>query len=71
MREQAYAALNRTGSLSRYFWQAAPSIHIIVKNQRITLAGFVNSEGDKNMATLAVSGIPGVFAVDNQLRVVK
>ena len=71
VREQAYAALNRTGSLSRYFWEAAPSIHIIVKNQRITLAGFVNSEGDKNLATLAVNGIPGVFAVTNELRVVK
>src|SRR5664279_3276484 len=66
VREQAYAALNRTGGLSRYFWEAAPSIHIIVKNQRITLAGFVSSEGDKNMATLAVNGIPGVFEVTNE-----
>jgi hyperosmotically inducible protein len=71
VREQAFQALTRTGSLSRYFWEAAPSIHIIVKNQRITLAGFVNSEGDKNLATLAVNGIPGVFAVTNELRVVK
>jgi len=71
VREQAYAALSRTGSLSRYFWEAAPSIHIVVKNQRITLVGFVNSEGDKNLATLAVNGIPGVFGVTNDLRVVK
>jgi hyperosmotically inducible protein len=71
VREQAFQALTRTGSLSRYFWEAAPSIHIIVKNQRITLAGFVNSEGDKNLATLAVNGIPGVFQVTNELRVVK
>lgn len=71
VREQAYAALNRTGALSRYFWEAAPSIHIVVKNQRITLVGFVNSEGDKNLATLAVNGIPGVFGVTNELRVVK
>ena len=41
VRRQAYEALVRTGSLSRYFWEAAPSIRIIVKNQRITLAGFV------------------------------
>jgi len=71
VREQAFQALTRTGSLSRYFWEAAPSIHIIVKNQRITLAGFVNSESDKNLATLAVNGIPGVFQVTNELRVVK
>jgi osmotically-inducible protein OsmY len=71
VRQQAYAVLVRTGGLSRYFWAAAPSIHIIVRNQRITLAGYVNSEGDKNLATLAVNGIPGVFGVTNDLRVVK
>ena len=71
VREQAYETLSRTGGLSRYFWEAAPSIHIIVKNQRITLKGYVNSEGDKNMANIAASGIPGVFAVTNELRVVK
>jgi len=71
VRAQAFHALTRTGSLSRYFWAAAPSIHIIVKNQRITLAGFVNTEGDKNLATLAVNGIPGVFGVTNQLRVAR
>ena len=71
VRAQALHALTRTGSLSRYFWAAAPSIHIIVKNQRITLAGFVNTEGDKNLATLAVNGIPGVFGVTNELRVIR
>src|SRR6516164_1275996 len=71
VREQVYATLSRTGSLSRYFWEAAPSIHIIVKNQRVTLAGIVNSEGDKNMATIAANGVPGVFQVTNDLRVVK
>lgn len=71
VREQAYETLSRTGGLSRYFWEAAPSIHIIVKNQRITLKGYVMNEGDKNMANIAASGIPGVFAVTNELRVVK
>jgi len=37
----------------------------------VTLAGFVNSEGDKNMATIAANGVPGVFQVTNNLRVVK
>src|ERR1035438_366611 len=50
VREQVYATLSQTGGLSRYFWEAAPSLHIIVENQRVTLAGFVDSEGDKNMA---------------------
>jgi hyperosmotically inducible protein len=71
VREQTYAALSRTGSLSRYFWEAAPSIHIIVDNQRVTLVGIVNSEGDKNLATIAANTVPGVFQVTNELRVVK
>jgi hyperosmotically inducible protein len=44
VREEVYQALSRTGGLSQYFWEAAPSVHIIVENQRVTLAGFVNSE---------------------------
>ena len=71
VREQTYATLSRTGSLSRYFWEAAPSIHIIVENQRVTLRGIVNNEGDKNMATIAANTVPGVFQVTNELRVVK
>jgi hyperosmotically inducible protein len=71
VREQVYEVLNRTGSLSRYFWEAAPSIHIIVENQRVTLTGIVNDEGDKNLANIAVNGIPGVFQVTNNLRIVK
>ena len=42
-----------------------------MKNQRITLTGYVMNEGDKNMANIAASGISGVFAVTNELRVVK
>lgn len=71
VREQTYAALSRTGGLSRYFWQAAPGIHIIVDNQRVTLKGIVLNEADKNLATIAASGVPGVFQVTNELRVVK
>ena len=70
VREQMYAALSR-GPLSRYFWEAAPSIHIIVKNQRVTLKGIVNSEGDKNLATITANTVPSVFQVTNELRVVK
>ena len=40
-------------------------------NQRVTLVGIVNSDGDKNMATIAANTVPGVFQVTNELRVVK
>ncbi len=59
-RERVYRALANTGSLSRYFWEAAPSIHIIVEGQRVTLKGFVMSEGDKNLANIAAKGVPDV-----------
>ena len=71
VRQQVYAAISRMGGLSKYFWEAAPSIHIIVENQRVTLAGFVMNEGDKNMAGIAANGVPGVFQVTNNLRVAK
>ena len=70
-RARVYHSLVRTGGLSRYFWEASPSIHIIVENQRVTLTGFVNSEGDKTLATLAANGVPDVFKVTNDLKVVK
>ena len=70
-RIKVYRHLAKTGNLSRYFWQAAPSIHIIVDNQRVTLKGFVNNEMDKNLATIAANQVPGIFQVNNDLRVVK
>ena len=55
--------------LSRYGWEAAPSIHIIVNGGHVTLLGVVEKEGDKNAAGLRANGVPGVFSVDNQLQV--
>jgi hyperosmotically inducible periplasmic protein len=71
IRARIYDKLMRTGGLSKYFWEAAPSIHIISRNGRVTLAGFVMNEMDKNMAGIAAKTVPGVFGVTNDLRVVK
>jgi len=70
-RIQVFRSLEDAASLSRYFWEAAPSIHIVVDNQRVTLKGFVISEMDKNLATIAANQVPGIFQVSNELRVVK
>jgi len=35
------------------------------------LSGFVMNEGDKNMAGIAANGVPGIFGMTNNLRVVK
>lgn len=71
IREQVYRRLNNAGGLSRYFWQAAPSIHIIVRNSNVTLKGYVNNEGDKNLAGITVKEVPNVFNVKNELQVIK
>lgn len=71
VREQVYRAIANMGGLSKYFWEAAPSIHIIVRNQRVTLDGYVMTDGDKNMAGMAANSVPGIFQVTNNLKVVK
>ena len=61
----AYPALQRYGTGTQ------PSIHIIVKNGNVTLAGFVLTDTDRQLAFLRANGVPGVFAVNNQLQIQK
>jgi hyperosmotically inducible periplasmic protein len=70
-RRQVLRALQNAGGLSQYFWQAAPSIHIIVQNLHLTLVGYVNTEGDKNLAGIKASGVRSLFSVTNNLQVIK
>jgi hyperosmotically inducible protein len=57
----------RTESLERYGFQAQPSIHIIVKNGRVTLEGAVDNEADKTIAGMKAREVGGVFEVTNNL----
>jgi osmotically-inducible protein OsmY len=47
------------------------SIRIIVDNGHVTLMGVVDNQTDKNIAGIRANGVPGIFSVDNQLKVVK
>jgi osmotically-inducible protein OsmY len=71
LRRRVLSALAGTGQLDQYFWQVSPDIHIIVDNLNVTLKGFVNNEGDKNLATIATKEIRDVFDVTNDLQVVR
>jgi hyperosmotically inducible protein len=71
IRRETARAIFRNSSLSRYSIQAVPSIHIIVKNGHVALEGVVDSEFDKNMAYIRANGVPGVFSVENNLRIEK
>lgn len=70
-RAHVLGALSRTGGLSQYFYPASPNIRIIVDGQRLTLKGYVNNEGDKNMANVAANQVRDLFQVTNNLQVVK
>jgi hyperosmotically inducible periplasmic protein len=70
-REQVYRRLVAAGGLSQYFWEAAPSIHIIIDDLHCTLKGYVNSEGDKDLAGITAKQVSSLFSVTNDLKVVK
>ena len=46
-------------------------IRIIVKGGHVSLEGVVDSDGDKNTAGIRANGVPGIFSVENNLRVEK
>lgn len=69
LRLATYRAIYGHTALNRYALQAVPPIHIIVKNGQVTLEGVVANEGDKNIANVQATGVPGVFNVTNNLRV--
>ncbi len=69
LRRALYRSIYGESVLSRYSNQAVPSIHIIVKNGNVTLEGVVDNETDKNIANLRANGVPNVFSVKNNLRV--
>jgi hyperosmotically inducible protein len=70
LRRALYRAIYSEPNLSRYSWSAVAAIHIIVKNGNATLEGVVDNEGDKNLAYLRANGVPNVFSVKNNLKVV-
>jgi hyperosmotically inducible protein len=70
-RVAVYRKLVRELGLERYFLQAVPPIHIIVKGGHVTLKGVVASAMDSQLAFTAASSVPNVFDVKNELRVEK
>jgi hyperosmotically inducible protein len=69
IRREVARAIFNDERLFPYSMGALPPIHIIVNGGRVSLEGVVNSQGDKNEAGLRANGVPGVFSVQNNLRV--
>ena len=64
-----YRAIYGQDGFLKYAIQSVPPVHIIVKNGRVTLAGVVDSQGDKDLANIRANGVSGVFQVTNDLQV--
>src|SRR6266481_4808622 len=71
LRVRLYRTIYGYGPLQRYALGVQKPIRIIVENGHVTLMGVVDSEMDKNLAGIRANGVPGIFSVDNQLKVVK
>jgi len=71
VRLAVYRAVYGHSALQRYQLGAVPPIHILVKQVDVTLEGVVSTEGDKNTAGIATSGVGSVHKVVNNLRVEK
>ena len=50
LRRTIYRAIYQDPTLKRYAIQAAPAIHIVVRNGAVTLEGIVDSEADRSLA---------------------
>ncbi|HWR36211.1 MAG TPA: BON domain-containing protein [Clostridia bacterium] len=62
-------AIFSAGGLSRYSFEAVPSIHIVVNGGNVRLEGVVDNESDRNVAEISAKSVSGVFSVTNNLRV--
>ena len=69
IRRQVARAVFNSGALFNYAVQPVPPIRIIVKNGHVDLEGVVRTQADKNVAFIRANGVPGVFSVENNLKV--
>jgi osmotically-inducible protein OsmY len=69
IRRQVARALFNDPRLFNYGFQPVSPIRIIVKNGRVDLEGIVRTQTDKDSAFIRANGVPGVFAVKNNLQV--
>jgi hyperosmotically inducible protein len=69
IRRAEYRTVFSQSDLGRYTMGAIPQVHIIVKNGHVSLEGVVMNQMDKNMAGIVANTVPGVFSVENNLRI--
>ncbi len=70
IRFRVYRAIYWNPVMTQYAMNPIAPIRIIVKNGHVTLEGVVGSKLAKNLAFIKANGVPGVFSVTNNLKVV-
>jgi hyperosmotically inducible protein len=70
LRRALFHAIYGDSGLEKYAMGVQKPIRIIVKSGHVTLEGVVDNESDKNIANIRANGVPGIFSVANNLRVV-
>ena len=71
LRRRLFRTIYGYPTLQKYALGVNKPIRIIVDGGHVTLIGVVDNQMDKNIAGLRANGVPGIFSVDNQLKVVK
>lgn len=71
IRAREYMALYGDNVLGRYGMDPAAPIRIVVNNGHVSLFGTVQTQAEKNIATVRANGVFGVFSVENNLKVAK
>jgi hyperosmotically inducible protein len=71
LRLKLFRAIYWYSALRKYDLSVQKSIRIIVKSGHVDLEGVVDTKADKDLVNIRAKGVPGVFSVTNNLRVVK
>jgi hyperosmotically inducible periplasmic protein len=69
LRRRLFRAIYGYPPLEKYALGVQKPIRIIVKNGRVSLEGVVDNDSDKNLVGIRANGVPGIFAVTNNLQV--
>jgi hyperosmotically inducible protein len=70
IRHAEFRAIYGEPALEKYAFGSVPPIHIIVNGGHVTLEGYVNSQSDKDLVNIKANGVPNVFSVTNNLKVI-
>ncbi len=69
VRQDEFRAIYGYPTFTKYAINPAKTIRILVLNGNVTLAGVVDTQTDKEQASLRANGVGGVFHVTNDLQV--